>query len=106
MNEFYNVIYLKNISEVTATDIANIIHELDPNQIELEEKFRERRYITVHELAPLWFVLRQSPDTPNHFPKGKWAVLQHLENLIDNACKQPLTADLDQDIQNIARNMV
>jgi hypothetical protein len=31
-------------------------------------------------IAWLWFVLREMPDTPERFPHGKWATLQHIES--------------------------
>jgi hypothetical protein len=33
--------------------------------------------------AALAFILRQAPDDPEFFPKGKWATIQQIERRLD-----------------------
>jgi hypothetical protein len=35
-------------------------------------------------LAGLWYRLKAAEDTPTRFPKGKWATLQRLQELLDD----------------------
>lgn len=39
------------------------------------------------QFCGVWFHLKYAADTPEVFPKGKWATLQHMEELIATAMK-------------------
>ena len=41
----------------------------------------------------IWFRLRYAEDSPELFPKGKWATLQRFEQLIDEAIKPAMVTD-------------
>ncbi len=45
----------------------------------------DKTWILLEEATHMWFRLRAQPDTPELFPYGKWATLQVLEAMIDNA---------------------
>ena len=96
-----NFIDLKQVSHQTCLGIGQFLLDTNPNAVELRDKFTDHRLITVDELAPLWFILRSVKDDPSHFPKGKWAVLQHLETLLDRACQADEPANLAQDLADI-----
>jgi hypothetical protein len=44
-----------------------------------------KSWIDLPTCAAIFFLLKYSPDDPELFPKGKWATLQRLEVLIENA---------------------
>jgi hypothetical protein len=45
----------------------------------------DRTWITIEQAAVMFFYLRKIDDWPEVFPKGKWASIQLLETLIDEA---------------------
>ncbi len=45
-------------------------------------------WIMISEAALLFFRLRSAYDSPDYFPKGKWATIQYLGTLIDEYYKQ------------------
>jgi hypothetical protein len=44
-------------------------------------------WIDLPTCAAIYFLLKYSPDDPELFPKGKWATLQRMEELIHKAIK-------------------
>lgn len=42
----------------------------------------DNTYLSQVDAAWLFFRLRETPDTSEVFPHGKWASIQHLEELI------------------------
>jgi len=46
-----------------------------------------KSWIDFPTCCAIWFLLRKSADSEELFPKGKWATLQRLEQLIDEAVK-------------------
>ena len=54
----------------------------------------DRTYLLPEVASWLFFRLREMPDSPELFPKGKWASIQFLEGLIvEQAKKAPLEAE-------------
>lgn len=52
-------------------------------------------------IEPQWFawliaLLKAEPDNEEFFPKGKWATIQRLEQLLENAVTAELQADAQQ----------
>ncbi len=45
----------------------------------------DKNWLLTEEAAMMFFRLRATDDTPETFPKGKWATIQTLESLIDGA---------------------
>ena len=43
--------------------------------------------VSMENMAWLALVLRELPDTPERFPNGKWATIQHLESQLQIAAK-------------------
>lgn len=48
--------------------------------------------ISSETAAWLYFLLRNEVDTEELFPKGKWATLQVLEAMLDQAAKEQIKA--------------
>jgi hypothetical protein len=44
----------------------------------------------IEQWAWFWFRLRGVRDTPERFPAGKWATIQHLESLLIEAARSTL----------------
>ena len=70
------------------------IHELSRDtQRAISEALEEsgwdvgKSWIDLSTCAAIFFLLKYSPDDPELFPKGKWATLQRLEELIEKAIK-------------------
>jgi hypothetical protein len=70
------------------------IHELSTDtQRAISEALDEsgwdvgKSWIDLPTCAAIFFLLKYSPDDPELFPKGKWATLQRLEELIEKAIK-------------------
>jgi hypothetical protein len=61
------------------------ILRLDSLSLETREAWgiKEPYVMRFDEAAALFFKLRAMPDTPQSFPKGKWASIQALEGVID-----------------------
>lgn len=55
--------------------------------------FDGNSYTSPEQAAWLWFLLRASEDKPEWFPKGKWAVIQRLEEIILAEAKRRLDAE-------------
>ncbi len=48
-----------------------------------DNNLEDKLYLDIasyEEWAWIWFCLRESEDRPEWFPKGKWSVLQHIED--------------------------
>lgn len=45
-------------------------------------------WIPLENAAGIFFRLREAADDEKYFPKGKWATLQRLEELITEAAKK------------------
>lgn len=48
----------------------------------------DQAYMAVEDAALLFFVLRERVDTPEAFPKGKWASIQFFEGLITDVVRR------------------
>lgn len=46
-----------------------------------------KSWIDFDTCCSIWFRLKYAEDSPELFPKGKWATLQHFESLIELAVK-------------------
>lgn len=45
----------------------------------------DRKWWDFAKFCGLWFRLRAMPDSADLFPRGKWATLQRMQDVIDNA---------------------
>ena len=61
----------------------------------------DRTWLDFDQACAFWFRLKYAPDTPELFPKGKWATLQRMEELIEAALapKESASAILKQQAQ-------
>lgn len=75
------MVFIGDISYETRRAWANLAFV--NNWEDLDEG--DKTWLTLELASSLFFRLRAYPDTPEAFPKGKWASIQLLETLIDNA---------------------
>ena len=55
----------------------------------------DKGYMQEGEAAWLFFRLRETPDSDELFPRGKWASIQHLEVLICEQAKlEPVSGEM------------
>lgn len=52
-------------------------------------------WIDLPTCAAIYFLLKRSPDNPDLFPKGKWATLQRMEQLIDEAIRSTTSGETE-----------
>ena len=76
-----DAVYLGTLSRETRRAIDNYL--VGKDRLEMAE----RSWVQFENVCALWFELKHEPDTEELFPKGKWATLQKLESLIDDAIK-------------------
>jgi hypothetical protein len=50
----------------------------------------DRRYIDGTWFAWLIALLKEEPDTPELFPKGKWATIQRMQDLLAIAAREEI----------------
>jgi len=53
-----------------------------------------KSWIDFPTCCAIYFLLKHSQDDPDLFPKGKWATLQRMEQLIEKAIKLPPSAEV------------
>jgi hypothetical protein len=66
---------LANLSPATQDALRRWAKELLHDEMALDG-------ISTQDWAWMTFCLRASKDHPTHFPKGKWAVIQHIEGIL------------------------
>ena len=57
-----------------------------------DEWLEERHWIQPHWFAWLVALLKEEKDTPELFPKGKWATIQRMEELLAESARAEITA--------------
>ena len=76
-----DAVYLGALTRETRRAIDNYLVSKD--RLELAD----RPWVQFESVCAMWFELKHEPDTEELFPKGKWATLQRLESLIEEAMK-------------------
>jgi len=54
-----------------------------------------KSWIDLPTFAAIFFLLKHSPDSAELFPKGKWATLQRMEQLVEKAIR-PVNSSTSQ----------
>ncbi len=76
-----DAVWINGLSDAARTAISNA---LDEDGWDLP-----RSWVDFDTCCGIYFRLRYAKDDPVLFPKGKWATLQRLEELIEQATKLP-----------------
>jgi hypothetical protein len=78
-------IALREFSYEARRGLENISQSYDLYFPDLENQYGPNTW------AGLFFILREVPDTPDFFPKGKWATIQYLEGMLIQWAKDQLS---------------
>lgn len=73
-----DLVWIGSLSPETRWALKNYSHVHD-----FTEWLDDRSYISTEKFAWLLAVLKREQDTPELFPKGKWATLQVMEPLLN-----------------------
>jgi hypothetical protein len=76
-----DAVYINGLSQETREAISNALDE--------DGWDAPRSWVDFDLCCGIWFRLKYAADDPKLFPKGKWATLQRLEQLIEQATKPP-----------------
>lgn len=76
-----DIVSIGDISYATRKAWAQLSYEREWDDLDEGGK----TWLTLEHACKLFFLLRAHPDSPEVFPKGKWASLQVLETIIDQA---------------------
>ena len=71
-------IYSSDFGWETRIGLAIILEDLDGHDGRLDNS-------TLENWAWIYFQLKEMPDMPDYFPRGKWATIQHIEGLLTEA---------------------
>ena len=77
------MVWLGSMSEETRYALRDYSSRWDYN-----EWLEDRSWVSTEHFAWLIALLKEETDTPEVFPKGKWATLQRMEHLLSEAMKE------------------
>ena len=78
---------LPNVDSVNINGLSDLSRTAITNALFDDGWDVGKSWIDFDTCCGIWFRLKFAEDSPELFPKGKWATLQHLEQLISEAVR-------------------